>query len=125
MPFIIAFEKSNDQYSDYRYDLNKGEFKTKNITGKLPYVFKGKEVNFEIGEENLIINNNNYSINIGSTNSVNPKQNVAGVYGLTRGFEGIEDLNKNYTYLNQLRNQNLISKQIFYIGNYYENNELT
>ena len=123
MPLIITFEKDGGDFSEYRYDPNEGEFKSKNITKRVPF-FNGKDIGFTIGEENLIINNNNQSISIGTTKEINPPQKIAGVYGLIRGFEGVEDLDTNYVYLNQLKNLNLISKKIFYIAPYYKNNEL-
>mgnify|MGYP002626097326 CR=1 FL=1 len=118
-PTIVAYPNNGSQ--DYRFNSAINEtFNDINISLSVKDSRSNFSYDLEVGEAPISLNNNDIVFNISVLKNHNLDGQFAGIFGLNRGVDG----NKFDTLIEQLFNKKLISKKLFYIGPYYQEEEL-
>lgn len=125
-PMIIAFPYQN--LPAHYEKANSSTYKSLDITAQFPNINAAQEdYKVMISEEKFTINNNlNVDLKFGSIIIENFKcpDSSAGVAGLIRNTEGLQNLENKYLFINQLYEQKKISQKLFYIAPYYKDTEI-
>jgi hypothetical protein len=126
-PFIITFPAESG--NNNRYNKTSGKYISKNIKSKI--IGPSSKVvyfNFDIGKEIIKLNENVndtvFDIGVIEGDNIQAPNYIAGIVGLIRGVENIDNFTSDYLFLEQLVNKKMISKKIVYISNYYKKNAL-
>ena len=125
-PMIIAFPYYN--LPDHYDKENSPTYKPLGINAQFPNINAAQpDYKVMISEEHFTINNNlNLELKFGAIINENFKcpNTSAGVAGLIRNTDGLENLENTYLFINQLYDQNKISQKLFYIAPYYKDTKL-